>query len=445
MRSISLLALLLALPATAFADPTGPEVLAKIDYALNCFKDAVFESKLLVTEGDKKREYGFTTNQKGTKRLVRFTSPGDIKGMGVLVEDAATMYVYLPEYKRVRRMGTHVKNQTFMGSDFATEDTSVVAFTPLYDAVIVNDAKLAADDKGKNWIVDLNVKKGIDTDCVRLRVWADRAMFQPTKLECYDASGKKLKTQERLDYHKDSPVHWQPGRIVITDHRRNDHQSEIVFTSSKIDPGLSDDLFSVRQLVRGNPACMTLRQGGLIAFFAARRRRWRARRSGGDQVRRAALQRHPLTPGRRGDSTGQQRPRGAVSVAAAAAQVRIFTQREPDQGTAHAHARRSHRSRPSPTSTSSGTATPTSTTLTPPRCTKRSIPTGWNHRPRTSTSIRSCRISICASAGRWWCGAPPTSSTPPTTSIRSTCQIRCCSARRSPTRWCGSTTIRGAI
>ena len=34
------------------------------------------------------REYGFTTFQKGDKRLVRFNSPGDVKGMGVLIENA---------------------------------------------------------------------------------------------------------------------------------------------------------------------------------------------------------------------------------------------------------------------------------------------------------------------------------------------------------------------
>ena len=45
-------------------------------------------------------------------------------------------------------------------------------------------------------------------------------------------------------------MHWQPMRITVTDHRRNDHQSEIVFLSSKIDSGLSDDLFTVRSLQR---------------------------------------------------------------------------------------------------------------------------------------------------------------------------------------------------
>jgi outer membrane lipoprotein-sorting protein len=238
-------ALLLAAAPAFAADPTGPEVLAKIDHALNCFKDGTFEAKLLVKEASGAREYGFTTYQKGDKRMVRFTSPGDVKGMGVLIENASTMYVFLPGFQRVRRMGGHVKNQTFMGSDFASDEMAATSFAPSYDAKVVGQ-----DDK--NWIVELTQKPGQDLEFPKLKMWADKTNFTLTKIEDYDKDGKKLKTQERSDYKKDSPEHWQPSKIVMTDHRRGDHKSEIVFTATKIDTGIGDDIFSVRQLVRGN-------------------------------------------------------------------------------------------------------------------------------------------------------------------------------------------------
>jgi outer membrane lipoprotein-sorting protein len=243
-------ALTLLAPAAARADgaaPSAAELLAKVDHALNCFKDAVFDSKLLVKQPNgSAREFGFTTYQKGSeKRLVRFNTPGDVKGMGVLIESKDTMYVFLPGFQRVRRMGTHVKNQTFMGSDFSFDDMSQTAYTPLFDV------KVAGQDEG-NWILDLTQKAGLDLEFPKLKLWADKNMFQPTKIEFYDASGKKLKTQTRSGFKKDSPEHWQPSAVVVTDHRRNDHTSEIDFTGTKIDSGLADDLFSVRSLVRGN-------------------------------------------------------------------------------------------------------------------------------------------------------------------------------------------------
>src|SRR4051794_10211502 len=132
-----LIAFVALIPVFAHAgEPSGPEVLQKVDQQLNSFTDGVFESRLRVRTPDgQAREYGFTTYQKvPDKRLVRFTSPGDVKGMGVLVENKETMYVFLPGFQRVRRMGTHIKNQTFMGSDFSFEDMSQISFGSSYDA-----------------------------------------------------------------------------------------------------------------------------------------------------------------------------------------------------------------------------------------------------------------------------------------------------------------------
>jgi outer membrane lipoprotein-sorting protein len=237
-----LVALLFAVPALA---QSGPEILEKVDQAMNNFADGTFESKLLVKEpSGQAREYGFTTYQKvPDKRLVRFSSPGDVKGMGVLVENKDTMYVFLPGFQKIRRVGTHVKNQTFMGSDFSFEDMSQTRYSHLYEAKLIK-----ADDKG--WELEL-VAKGPDAEFPKLHMWVDKTAMQPSKIDYLDGSGKLLKTQERIDYHIDDAGHYGPKRVVIVDHRRNDHTSEIVFTHVKLNQGLKDDLFSQRSLIRG--------------------------------------------------------------------------------------------------------------------------------------------------------------------------------------------------
>jgi outer membrane lipoprotein-sorting protein len=238
----------LLVSATAYAaDPTGAEVLGKVDAALNAFKDGTFESKLLVKQPDgKAREYQFITYQKNPdKRLVRFLAPGDVKGMGFLVESRETMYAFLPGFQKIRRLGTHVKNQTFMGSDVGFDDMSQTSFGNTYEA-----KGLTAD--GDKWVIDLAQKSGMDLEYPRMKLTVAKEQFWVLKIEYLDGSGKKLKTQERLDYKQDGPSHWQPMKIVFTDHRRNHHQSEIVFSATKTDTGLSDDLFTQRTLMRGN-------------------------------------------------------------------------------------------------------------------------------------------------------------------------------------------------
>jgi len=239
-------AILLLAAGTAWAD-AGADVLSKVDNAMNNFTDGEFESKLFIREPNgSAREIDFTTFQKvPDKRLVRFSAPGDLKGMGVLVENKDVMYVFLPGFQKVRRVGTHVKAQTFMGSDFSYEDMSLSRYSPTYDA------KLVKED-ANSWELELNVKAGQEIEYPRVHMWVDKKSNQPTKIDFMDGSGKVLKTSEYVDYHIDDGNHYGPTKVVVTDHRRNDHKSEIVFTRVKLNQGLKDDFFTQRTLIRGH-------------------------------------------------------------------------------------------------------------------------------------------------------------------------------------------------
>ena len=243
--AVSLIAFLLCAPS-AFAD-SGADVLGKVDTAMNNFTDGEFESKLLIREPNgTAREIDFTTYQKvPDKRLVRFSAPGDLKGMGVLVENKDVMYVFLPGFQKVRRVGTHVKAQTFMGSDFSFEDMSLLRYSPTYDA------KLVKED-ANSWELELAVKPGQEVEYPRVHMWVEKKSQQPTKIDFMDGSGKVLKTAEYLDYHLDGSTHYGQSKVVVTDHRRNDHKSEIEFVSTKLNQGLKDDFFTQRTLIRGH-------------------------------------------------------------------------------------------------------------------------------------------------------------------------------------------------
>ena len=243
--AVSIVALVLA-TGSARAD-SGSDVLGKVDAAMNNFTDGEFESKLFIREpGGAAREIDFTTYQKvPDKRLVRFSAPGDLRGMGVLVENKDVMYVFLPGFQKVRRVGTHVKAQTFMGSDFSYEDMSLSRYAPTYDA------KLVKED-ANSWELDLTVKPGQEIEYPRVHMWVEKKSHQPTKIDFMDAGGKVLKTTEYFDYHIDGGTHYGPAKVVVTDHRRNDHKSEIQFVSTKLSQGLKDDFFTQRTLIRGH-------------------------------------------------------------------------------------------------------------------------------------------------------------------------------------------------
>src|SRR5947209_3340815 len=195
---IAVAAMLLCFSAGRASADGGADVLGKVDTAMNNFTDGEFESKLFIKDpSGQSREIDFTTYQKvPDKRLVRFSAPGDLKGMGVLVENKDVMYVFLPGFQKVRRVGTHVKAQTFMGSDFSYEDMSLSRYSPTYDA------KLIKED-ANSWELDLTVKPGQEIEYPHVHMWVDKKSMQPTKIDFGDASGKVLKTAEYFDYHID--------------------------------------------------------------------------------------------------------------------------------------------------------------------------------------------------------------------------------------------------
>ncbi|MCS6913823.1 MAG: outer membrane lipoprotein-sorting protein [Myxococcales bacterium] len=227
--------------------PSADELLRRVDRQANAFKDATFHFRMRIKEpGGQVREIEFTTLQKGTqKRLVRFLSPGDIKGMGILMESADTMYALLPAFgNRVRRMGTHAKNQSFFGSDLSTEDMAAVEFAPDYSARI-------AGTEGELTLLELTLRPGRQAEFPRLRMWVDPTRYTVSKIEYLDQAGKKLRTQLRSDFKLDEgSEHYSPGKVVFIDHRRNNHETELILLSSKVNTGLGDDQFTVRALQR---------------------------------------------------------------------------------------------------------------------------------------------------------------------------------------------------
>lgn len=231
-----------AAPAPAAAE-TPEQLLKRVDVQSNAFKDATFRFKLRILDAAGPRESEFTTQQKGIKRIVRFLSPANVKGMGVLVENADTMYVLLPEFNnRVRRVGTHQAGQSFMGSDVSNEDMSLTEFLPTYEPS-------AGGSEGNLVVLKLKVRGGKPVEFPQLKLWIEPKDALITKIEYMDAGGKTLRTQERLEYTTDNPAHKSPGKMVFTDHRKN-HKTELILVSSKLDQGLSDDNFTQRALTR---------------------------------------------------------------------------------------------------------------------------------------------------------------------------------------------------
>lgn len=236
-----LLAFLLFMSAgNAFA-LSGNEILKRAENAMNAPADRTVTEKMVLIKADgskKMRDIRFY--QKGTdKRLVVFLSPADVKGVGFLSLSEDRMYLYLPAFRKIRRIASHIKNENFMGTDFSYEDMSKTEYTDDYAA------KLEKEEEGR-YVLELSPRPGADVSYSKQRMWVDIKTSIPVRTEYFSQKGRLIKilTSEEV---KKVDGYWFPMKMsmetVKTGHRTNLKVMEI-----KHDAGLSDRFFTERNL-----------------------------------------------------------------------------------------------------------------------------------------------------------------------------------------------------
>jgi len=231
-------------PPVAAASPdalTAEALLQKVDDEMNFFQDRSLTSRVQVIDKDgteKIRE--MKVWEKGSKRLVRFTKPPSEAGVALLAADRDTNYVYLPAYKRIRRVAAHVRNQTFMGTDLTQTDMSLIRFGDDYTPEI-------AGETDAYWELDLTPKPGTDSGYGKLQVRASKDRFSVLRIAYFDKDGNLVKTEERKDWAPFGDGHYMASTVHVTN-AAGDHHTILHNTDYRVDQGIPDDFFTERNL-----------------------------------------------------------------------------------------------------------------------------------------------------------------------------------------------------
>ncbi len=229
--------------STAGANP-GADHLAALDKAANRAEDTWFSFQAVTEEpGKAPREMAFEVQNKGTKRLVKFESPSDMKGTKVLVLSRQQMWVYLPAYKKVRRVASHVKQQGFMGTMYSDEDMSTTHYADAYDASVLLEDQESVTLK-------LSPKAGSSSGYAALELTLRRDLMLPSKVKFFNSDGQHIKTEVRPEYDCEAEV-CTPKVMKMIDHTRGDAYTTLTAKERRVNQGISDSIFSVRSLERG--------------------------------------------------------------------------------------------------------------------------------------------------------------------------------------------------
>jgi outer membrane lipoprotein-sorting protein len=229
----------------ARAQDLGQQLLEKLDQLQTQAFDQRFRFRMTTyQEGKAPVSMVFEVTIKGNKfRRVKFLEPGDIKGMRMLVRAIDQMWVYLPAYKRVRRIASHVRDQGFMGSAYSYDEMAIVTYADVFDCTL-------AAETATHYQLKCKRKPGQVFNYPIMEMDIRKDLHRPSEIRFYNEKGQKLKTDVREEYNCRDPEKKLccPYKMKLTDHTRGELYTTMELEDWQVNTGVEDSFFTVSAL-----------------------------------------------------------------------------------------------------------------------------------------------------------------------------------------------------
>jgi hypothetical protein len=195
--------------------------------------------KLINIEPDgKKKEFVLFSVKKGKDKVAAlFLSPSSDKGRATL-RLGDNMWLYIPNVGKPVRI---TSLQSVTGGVFNNSDILRIDYSEEYDVK-------SATDEADSHLLDLKAKTG-EVAYDRLKMWVDRKVILPTKIEAYAASGMLIKTI-RFTEIKDFGGGIRRPATVETDSPLYKGYKSVMLYSQLKRRELKDEVFTLTNLPR---------------------------------------------------------------------------------------------------------------------------------------------------------------------------------------------------
>ena len=228
---------------------TGDELAQQMDSRKTPIDSKVDLLMTLTNKKGKTRSSSLRSINKddGAKQIIWFLAPADDKGVSFLKiehnDHDDEMRMWLPAFKKIRRISAKKRSDSFMGSDMSYEDMS----SRQLDEFIFTLIGQAVYDSISCYLLESKPKENIRTEYSHHVTWVDTTLLIPLKEESFDKSGQLLKEKYFSytiikEYHILTKVH-------VTNIQKN-HSTTLNFDNIELDTGVEDDLFHERYLKR---------------------------------------------------------------------------------------------------------------------------------------------------------------------------------------------------
>ena len=252
-------AMVLAITFSAGSEElTGREIMDKSE-AQNKGDDEYNEMSMRLInkrgqERKRKVEYYIKTDENDNDKLfMRFIEPADVKGVALLTiehtERDDDQWLYLPALRKVRRISSSDQGDNFMGTDYTYEDIRAEKLDhheyKLQGSEIIDghDCHIIVASPSTD-------KQKSESSYSRREIWMRKDVLLMLQINYYDKKGDLLKMEVRKDIVEAAPNLYRPNFMEMRN-LKTGHTTQITFDKRRINKGISDRIFTERELQRG--------------------------------------------------------------------------------------------------------------------------------------------------------------------------------------------------
>ncbi len=188
------------------------------------------------------------------KRIIRFLSPAEVKGTGMLIYDYDErnddMWIYMPALRKTRRIISNEKSSSFMGSEFSNADLAAPNLAD-FDYRVTGSETVGGTDC---WIVEVTPRSEDIIEEVgydRQLAWIGKQDFVFRKAEYYDGDGELFKQMISSDVRQidASGKKYMAARMEMSN-LQNGRKSVMIMDKIQYNPHVKDEYFTLGYLER---------------------------------------------------------------------------------------------------------------------------------------------------------------------------------------------------
>lgn len=220
--------------------PVGPSMSAELVMTITNSRGATRERSIV--------QYSLEGTD-SDKKIMFFTAPADVRDTSFMTwswEDGRDddQWIYLPALRRVKRISSDSKNDSFMGSDFTYDDLG--ERHPSEDRhTILREETL--DGKAAYVVESIPVSPGDAFS--RTVTWINKENWVGLKKEYYDGKNKLFKTLT-IDSYEKIDGYWVVTDMTMKDLGR-ESSTRIAMNDVSFSVDLEEDFFTERQMKLG--------------------------------------------------------------------------------------------------------------------------------------------------------------------------------------------------